>query len=241
MNICKKCNCEFQSDYCPDCGHPSKVERINGRYVLTEIASVLNFQKGIFYTIKELLIRPGKNISLFISEDRKRLVNPITFILITSLIYTILVKIFHFEDGVIDGAKDALDNSGYATLAILKWVQGNYGYANIIMAIFIAFWFKIFFRKYPFNLFEILVLLCFIMGIEMLIYSAFGAVRGLTHIDIMQVGVLAGFIYATYAAGQFFGKRKIADYVKALVSYLLGMITFTIVLLVTGVLIDLNK
>ncbi|MFO7370964.1 MAG: DUF3667 domain-containing protein [Bacteroidales bacterium] len=235
MITCKKCNCEFQSTYCPDCGHPSKVERITGRYIVTEIASVLNFQKGFFYTIKELLIRPGESIRVFISEDRNRLVKPIMFVLISSLIYTIVIRIFHFEDGIIDGAKDALDNT------IFKWVQDNYGYANIIMALFIGLWLKIFFRKYPFNFFEVLILLCFIMGIGMLIYSAFDIIRGLTHTKLVVVEVLVGFIYTTYAIGQFFDKRKIANYVKALISYLLGMITFIFVLLSIVILIDLIK
>lgn len=241
MNTCKKCNCEFQSNYCPDCGHPQKLERINSRYILSEIASVLNFQKGILYTIKELLIRPGHNIRVFISEDRNRLVKPIMFILITSLIYTIIGRIFHFEDGVIDGARDALYNTDSATLAILKWIQENFGYANIIMAIFIGLWVKLFFRKYSFNFFEILILLCFIMGIEMLIYSAFDIIRGLTHTNIVPVEVLVGFIYTTFAVGQFFDKRKIANYIKALVSYLIGMITFVFVAMGIGVLIDLIR
>ncbi len=51
MNICKKCDKEFEGNYCPNCGHPQKIDRINGRYILFEIASVLNFQKGILYTI----------------------------------------------------------------------------------------------------------------------------------------------------------------------------------------------
>lgn len=166
MTTCKKCNCEFQSNYCPNCGQPSKVERINGRYIVSEIASVLNFQKGFFYTVKELIIRPGENIRVFISEDRNRLVKPIMFVLISSLIYTIVVRIFHLEDGIIDGANDALENT------IFKWVQDNYGYSNIILALFIGLWLRIFFRKYAFNYFEILILLCYIMGVGMLIFAA---------------------------------------------------------------------
>lgn len=241
MNTCLKCKSEFESNYCPNCGHPSKLERINGRYILSEISSVLNFQKGILYTIKELLIRPGQNIRAFIAEDRNRLVKPIMFILITSLIYTIIVRIFHFKDGFIDGASDSLENTESATLAIFKWVQENYGYANILMAVFIGLWLKVFFRKYPFNFFEILILLCFVMGMAMLIYALFGLIRGLAHIDIMQFGAIVGLIYTTYAIGQFFDKRKILNYVKALISYLLGMIVFAFVLLSIGILIDLIK
>lgn len=241
MNICKKCDSEFEGNYCSNCGHPQKLERINGRYILSEITSVLNFQKGFLYTIKELLIRPGKNISAFISEDRNRLVKPIMFILITSLIYTIIVRIFHFEEGAVDGVIEGLEDTKTVTLAIFKWVQENYGYANIIMAVFIGLWIKVFFRKYPYNFFEILILLCFIMGIGMLIFAVFAIIHCLSHIDFMSIGVFVGLIYATYAIGQFFDKGKIANYVKALISYLLGMITFTFVFLCIGIIIDLIK
>lgn len=241
MNTCNKCNFEFQSNYCPNCGHPQKLERINRRYILSEITSVLNLQKGILYTIKELLIRPGHSIRVFIQEDRNRLVKPIMFILITSLIYTIIMRIFHFEEEIIDGARAALDNSDSATLTILKWLQENHGYANIIIALFIGLWMKLFFRKHPFNYFEILIILCFVMGIEMLIYSVFDLIRGLTHTNLMIVQVLASFIYATYAVGQVFDKRKIANYVKALISNLLGIITFTFVAMGIGILIDLIR
>ncbi len=200
MYICKKCDSEFEGNYCPNCGLPKKLERINGRYILSEIGSVLNFQKGILFTIKELLIRPGQNIRGFISEDRNRLVKPIMFILITSLIYTIFVRIFHFEDGYINYS----DDKESTTLEIFKWVQGNYGYSNIIMSIFIGLWLKILFRKYPFNFFEIIILLCFVMGVGMLIYSAFGIVQGWTHINLMQFGAIIGLVYTTYAVGQFF-------------------------------------
>lgn len=237
MNICIKCDNKFEGNYCPNCGHPKKIERINGRYIFAEIASVLNFQKGILFTIKELLIRPGQNIRTFISEDRNRLVKPIMFILISSLIYTVFVEIFHFEDGYISYS----DNKESTTLKIFKWVQGNYGYANIIMSIFIGLWLKILFRKYPFNFFEIIILLCFVMGVGMIIYSAFGIVQGLTHINLMQFGAIIGLVYTTYAVGQFFEKRKLLSYVKAFFAYLLGMLTFTFIAIGTGILIDLLK
>ena len=238
MNICKKCNCNFEGNYCSNCGNPLKLERINGRYILTEIANVLNFQKGFLYTIKELLIRPGKSIRKFILEDRNRLVKPIMFILITSLIYTIIVRILHFEEGFIDGTKDAFEDKMAATFSILKWVQGNYGYANIIMAFFIGFWLKIFFGKYSYNFFEILILLCYIMGIGMLIYAVFAILHSLTNTDFMAIGIIIGIVYTIYAIGQFFDKKKIANYVKALISYILGMFTFTFAAIAIGVLID---
>ena len=59
---CKNCNTEINKNYCPNCGQPTKLKRIDGHYILSEIGSVLNFDKGILFTIRELLLRPGQSV-----------------------------------------------------------------------------------------------------------------------------------------------------------------------------------
>lgn len=238
MNSCKKCKNEIQSDYCPYCGHPQEIERINGSYLISEIGSILNFQKGIFHTIKELLIRPGQNIRQFISEDRSRLVKPIMFIIICSLTYTIFKQIFEFKDGYIDLQ---FDDSDPAIRLIFQWITQNYGYSNILMSVFVAIWIKIFYKKYDYNFYEILIMLLFVSGMEMLMFSFFGALESLTKTPILSFGTFFVLIYAFWATGQFFDKRKILNYLKAPVSYFLGFITFFLVALGIGILIDLIK
>lgn len=237
MSTCANCNNEVNGNYCPNCGHPQKLERINGRYILTEIGSVLNFQKGILYTIKELLIRPGQSIKQFIANDRNRLVKPILFILICSLIYSLVIRLLHLEDGYVKFYSEEQT----AVTAIFEWVQNNYGYANIIMGIFISLWVKVLFRKFDYNIFEILILLCFIMGIGMLMFAIFGIIEGLTHLKSMDVGGLLFLAYCAWTIGQFFEKAKIINYVKASLAYLLGMISFSILAVGIGLLIDLIK
>ena len=238
MTNCQKCHTEFEGNYCPNCGHPKQLERINSRYILSEIGSVLNFQKGILYTIKELVIRPGQNVRAFISEDRNRLVKPIMFILITSLIYTLAIQLFQFNDGYIDYNFDDWKDS--ATGFIFQWVSTHYGYSNIIMAVFIGIWIKILFKKYDYNFYEILILLCFVMGIGMLALALFGTIESITKTPINQYGVYLLFVYIVWAIGQFF-EPKFVNYLKALFSYFLGMISFTFVALGLGILIDLIK
>jgi hypothetical protein len=238
MNICKKCKNEIQSDYCPYCGHPQEIKRINGRYIISEIGSVLNFQKGIFHTIKELLIRPGQNIRQFISEDRSRLVKPIMFLLICSLTYTIFEQIFEFKNGYIDFQ---FDGSDQAISLIFQWITKNYGYSNILMSVFVAIWIKIFYRKYDYNFYEILIMLLFINGMQMLMASLLGVLEGVIKIPILSSGIYFVLIYVFCATGQFFDKRKILNYLKAPVSYFLGFTTFILVALGIGILIDLMK
>ncbi len=235
MNNCNNCNNKLIGIYCSDCGQPKQLKRIDSHYIIHEIEHVLHFERGILYTIKELLTRPGQNVREFISENRSRLVKPIIFIIVTSLIYTLISHFFHIEEGYIN----LNDTKGSATIVINNWIQNHYGYSNIIMGVFIAFWLKIFFRKYDYNFFEIVILLCFLMGMGMLLFSIFALFEGLTKFPLMKISGIIFFIYSSWAIGQFFDKTKPINYVKALVSYLLGMITFGFSAIILGILIDL--
>lgn len=235
MIICKNCNHEISSNYCADCGMPAKLKRIDNHYILHEVEHVLHFERGIFYTIKELLLRPGKNVRIFISEDRNRLMKPIMFLIISSLLYTLVNHFFHLEDTYIQS-----DNSmGTTATAIFGWVQNHYGYANIIMGIFVAFWTMLFFRKYNYNFFEVLILLCFVIGVSMMLYSLFAIVEGSTGLHLMRTSGIITLLYCTWAIGQFFDKSKAFNYFKAFGAYLLGMITFTFAVILVGYLADL--
>ncbi|TDG35074.1 DUF3667 domain-containing protein [Pedobacter changchengzhani] len=235
MTGCQNCNDQLNSPFCPTCGRASKLKRIDGHYIIHEIEHVLHFEKGILYTILGLLTKPGESVRNFFFENRSRLVKPIIFIIITSLLYTIVTHFFHLEDGYIK--YDEVKKS--ATILIFKWVQDHYGYSNIIMGAFIALWIKILFKKHNYNFFEILILLCFVMGMGMLFFTIFAIFQVITHIELMQAGGIIGFLYAAWAIGQFFGKEKFTNYLKALAAYILGFITFSLSAILLGKLIDL--
>ena len=220
---------------CVNCGQQVNVKRIDGHYIMHEVEHVLHFERGILYTVRELLVRPGENVRYFISEDRSRLVKPVIFIVITSLVYSLITHFFHLEQGYVnyDEKKES------ATGLIFKWVQDHYGYGNIIMGIFIALWIKVFFKKYAYNFFEILILLCVAMGIAMLIFAISAIIQGLTQVDLTQIASVVGIGYCSWAIGQFFDKKRIVNYVKALAAYMLGMITFTAAAIMLGALIEL--
>lgn len=220
--------------FCPNCGQSEKPKRIDFHYIKHEIEHVLHFEKGIFFTIKELLTRPGQSIREFISDDRNRLVKPIIFIIITSLIYTLISHFFHIEDEYLKDEGE--ERSAY--VKILGWMQANYGYMNILTGMFIAVWLKIFFKKYGYNFFELLIMLCFVLGISMLIFAFFALIEGILHIKLLTIAGMIGVIYLTWATGNFFEEKKTANYVKALLSYLLGMITFFILIFAIGITID---
>jgi hypothetical protein len=234
---CNNCNAEISSKYCSECGQPATLKRIDGHYIIHEIEHILHFERGILYTIKELLINPGQNIKNYLTTNRSRLVKPIIFIIITSLIYTIAINVFHIEDKYVkfEGKNTHLNTPK----KMFQWISTHYGYANLIMGMFIAFWIKLFFRKHSYNFFEILILLCFTMGVGMLIFALFALIQGVTKINFMSIGGIVGILYCAWAIGSFFGKEKIWNYVKALFAYLFGMALFAISVFALAVAIDM--
>lgn len=211
------------------------LKRIDGKYLWNEIRSVLNFEKGLFYTIRELILRPGKTVREFIQKDRQRLVKPIIFIILCSFIYSIALQFFNFEDGYVGYSlvKDSSINS------IFEWVSQNYGYSNLLLGIFIALWIQILFSNYNYNFYEILVLLCYLMGIGMLLFAIFGIADSLTNVMIVDKGYFVGIIYIIWAIILFFDKKKLMNYPKAILSYFFGYATFVIGIFILGTIIDL--
>lgn len=220
---CKNCTSKIHGNYCSHCGNAKQLKRIDGHFILHEIEHVLHFEKGLFFTIRELLLRPGKCVREYVSENRSRLVKPIIFIIVTSLIYTLAEHLFSIEKGYFKISDDTTPTYD----AISRWVHSHYGYANIIMGFFIACWLRIFFRKHDVNFFEILILLSFVMGIGMLFFAVAAVLKGVTGFNVMPAISGLTFIYLSWAIGQFFDQRKLTGFLKSGVAYLLGFLSFS--------------
>jgi hypothetical protein len=241
IKTCLNCGHTVNENFCPNCGQPAKLKRIDRHYITHEIQHLLHFEKGFLYTIKELLTRPGLAIKTYIRENRNRLIKPIPFLIFTSLIYTLVNSYFHIEDSMVSFGGPETVHSGEKTsiTSLFKWVQGHYGYANIMMGGLIAILLKLFFRKSNYNIFEITILLCFVMGEGMLLLALFSVIAGITKVNVFFIltGALA-FIYTTLAIGQFYEPKKVMSYVKAFVAYVLGTILFYVIVILIGLLND---
>jgi hypothetical protein len=162
---------------------------------------------------------------------------PVPFLILTSLLYTLITHLVHAEE--INNGKEKLD-VGQSSQVMLHWVQAHYGYANIMMGILIAWCVKLFFRKYTYNFFEITILLCFVMGQGMLLVTVVSFLVNLLPHDIYTMLFAAvAFAYPVWAIGQFFGKTKILNYIKAFIAYLAGYLLFYVAIIIIGITIDL--
>lgn len=209
----------------------SELKRIDKEYLYYEIRSLLNLEKGLFLTIRNLLVKPGKSVREFIFKNRKKYVKPIIFLIFTSLIFSLLINsleinLSFFNIDKVQGLKGKIRSK-----EIGDWTQKNIGYSQLIMGVFIGFWIKLFFKKSNHNIYEILILLSFIFGEGFIILGFFIFLAAIFNSSIIGVlGSLIYFIYIIWGIGQFFGENKIINYLKSLLAYSLGNITYFTVL-----------
>lgn len=210
------------------------LERIDKKYILKEVSGILNFDKGILYTIKELFLRPSSAVKEFLLKDRKKLVKPILFIIFSSLVFIVTQEILGFNTG-----KAPQDIGSSGIIKTFEWIEKNFGIVNIAWGFFIGFWTRLLFLKSGFNIYEIFILLFYIIGFGNLIYTFFGIFESITGLESNVITFFIVLIYSSWAIGNFFNKNKILGYFKGFVSYILGMTTSTILIILIGALIDM--
>lgn len=213
------------------------LERVDRKYAVEEFLNLIGYERGFLFTIRELLLRPGKLIHHYLNTDRNACTKPVTFLILCSVIYSLITSYLE-----VDLLSEEQLKKQYGTSSVndvMLWVQNNYGYANILMLVFIAFWTKRFFRKYSYNIYEIGVLLCFIMGEGMLWFSIHPIVTKFVSNTVFDsVFYLSILFYVAWAIGQFF-EKGFKSFLKALFAYLLGFGSFDIVIILAAVAMDL--
>jgi len=235
MTNCKNYNRKTNDNYCPKCGQSVKLERIDRPYIFKQIQHLINIEKGFLYTAKELFIRPGKSIQEFIFENRNKHVKPVVFLIFTSIIFALTTYFLNIHYYYFNVSKITVLQGKVSLGAFGEWLNNNIGYTNLIIGCFIAFWIKVFFRTSKCNIYEVMVMLCFVLGEATLIQSL-GLVIGKLTDDALIVGLgfLMFFLYPIWAIGQFFGKKKLINYLKSLIILILGGMSYLLVFILIG-------
>jgi hypothetical protein len=87
---CKNCNEAITGNFCVNCGQ-KKYKKIDKKYVLDEIQyTFLHANKGLLYSIKNILKNPGNTAKEFIDGNRVNHYKPILLTFVLSGISTFL-------------------------------------------------------------------------------------------------------------------------------------------------------
>ena len=218
------------------------IKRIDAHYISHEIQHLLHFEKGFPFTVRELLLRPGKSVREFLFEDRNKYVKPVIFLIVSSIIFTLITQFFHIELSFFNIDKIVPLKGKIRSKEIGEWTNSHLGYTNLIMGVFIGIWIKIFFKKHNYNIFEIIVLLCFVLGTSLIILAIFLSIATFLKnsniiVIFIFIAIFSNFAYIIWAVGQFFGEKKFINYIKSALTYVLGMLTYIITLTIIAYLL----
>lgn len=211
----------------------NQVKRINFSYISHELQHLLHLESGFLYTVKELFFRPGKLVRSFILADRTKATKPLIFLIFSATLFTLLFHFFHTEYHFFSLNQEIGNVDQYLKKEMISnWVNSHIGYTSLFIGFLISLWISLFFKKHGYNIYEITVLLCYSIGQSFLIVCLFALTGQLFKSNVIaNIGVFAAYLYVFWSIGQFFGEKKIINYIKSFSCCLLGAVSFRLILI----------
>ena len=109
--VCLNCSEPLQGNYCVHCGQSAKIHRFTLKHVFSHdfLHAIFHFDKGLFYSIKELFTRPGHTVREYINGRRVSHINYFSMLILLIMAFSLVEHItpFHYTD-LGDGQEDIL-------------------------------------------------------------------------------------------------------------------------------------
>ena len=100
---CKNCNNAVENNFCSHCGQKTSTARFTMKHLFHDfVHGFFHIDHGIFYTIKQLALNPGRMLRNYLRGHRVRYFNPFTFILIVGGLSAFLLPKIHWTSYFID-------------------------------------------------------------------------------------------------------------------------------------------
>jgi|SRR5579862_252287 len=170
MVICKNCQHKFEGYFCNHCGQAANTHKLSLHHIWHDLQhSLFHFDNGIFYTIKQLLTRPGFTIREFIEGKRVRHYKPFSLVVMLATIYGLLYHYFIknlFEVAPISTQENIV--SAYEK--VIRWNLDHFAYAVLLLIVTTTIASYQVFKKQRYNVAEHLVLNTYYRSLELIIW-----------------------------------------------------------------------
>ncbi|MDC8024965.1 DUF3667 domain-containing protein [Elizabethkingia anophelis] len=134
-NNCLNCNEELVGKYCNNCSQPASTHRFYLSHVFKHdfVHGIFHFDKGFFFTIKELFTRPGHSIREYVQGKRVKHFNYFATVLLLLTIIYFVKKWAKIE------SSDLFDTNVKGLLKVQKDYSKITVFLNIPIIAFISF------------------------------------------------------------------------------------------------------
>ncbi len=219
---CDRAVADHTQKYCPNCGQPTPVHRIDWHFLGHELEhSVLHMDRGILYSLKQLMLRPGPLLRDYIEGRRGNQVKPLLLITMMSAAVVLLNRLItgggFMDEGFSQTAAmgQALPAEALRFIAAYRsvsaWIESHFAAFTLMLLPIEALVFWLVFKRYSrLNYPEWLVVTTLLTVQTFVIWS----VLVLVHRWLPQTQVLAGVLGMIYTAAslmQFFQGRPLGS------------------------------
>jgi hypothetical protein len=229
-----------EQKFCPACGQPTPAHRIDWHFLGHELEhSVLHMDRGILYSLKHLMLRPGHLMRDYIEGLRGNQVKPLLLLMIMAAVVVLLSKYFLGGDvmgtSTLDGYSDVMKaNAGTqldtaslasATQKVYAWMNAHFTATTLLLLPFEAAAFWLAFRRvgklnYP----EWLVIVAF-LTVQVFV---FWAVLILLQRWVSQAQlwvIVLSFAYTLFSLAQYFrGYPRWKTMLRAVLGFMIFML-----------------
>lgn len=216
--------------------------------------SLLNLEKGYLFSLKQLIIRPGKIIAEFIDVNRSRLTKPILYLTFSAFIFIIINNLTNTDFAFFKFVNIEIGSKSYGIEKFTEWLNENVIYANLVIGLFILIWTKIFFYNSRYNIYEIAILTIYNLGTGLVIIAFLTAVVHLAErfftINIkslfLQYTYVVYLLYLIYGLSSFFAQKKnkahsTISMFLAIGSVLTGIFSYFLTLIIISIIYGIFK
>ena len=233
ITLCKTCATEHSRQYCNNCGQ--KV--FNGRFTFRRIFDnlvfvLLNVDRGLFHTLKELTFRPGKVVRDYLQGRTKIYFNPFSFLILAVTITVIL----NVGTGIYDQQLEQLNETMLADknqeqLQVRATMQAYIKkFLNILILLMLpgialmSFWVT---HKKGYSLAEHFVVNCYYYGYTLflsLLIIPFQIALYISPITFFNIGMILTTIYLAWAYKDWLGYTTFGALTRSTIIYTFGYI-----------------
>lgn len=242
MITCKNCNNTFEGKFCNNCGQSADTQRLNFKFLIKNLHKnfIKYFNKGIFYTSRQLFTRPGHSIREYIEGKQVQHFEPIGLLITFAALYGLLYHTFGINvfsglsENTLEGKLDFKDVS--------NWITDHFAVVTLLFVPVYSIGSYLSFRKQDYNFYEHIYLNTFLASQRLLIriitFPLLVVLAGTENIFILKdLYITADIVLLVWSYSQFFNKVKIIKAV--LLSLLSYSIFFVCLFIITTVLLEI--
>lgn len=228
--ICKTCGHSHTLNYCNKCGQKVISKRFTTKELLHELFhNLIHVDRGFFYTIYSLLVRPHVVIKEYLNGATRKYTNPAKFAILLIALVTFFIIRSQFLDNNMKEINNMVGIDNPKSLefqkSFIELIKHNLQYFTLLILPFLAISSRWLYKS--FNFAEHLILHCYIYGLLTLLTLPFSFFV-VQHPTLRLINFSVIIIFYTFVIQKLFNNNLFISFIKSLTFYIIGYFLFVL-------------